>query len=410
MKANSATADVRTAHDWHVSVCDDLRSVGESEWDALLGPGDFYSSHKWLRVAEVHDTFRARYVVVRDKDGRLLAGLPFYTTDEAPPDKPYDPYLALEIESLRPDIPRDSPYPAVLLGGRAGYTTRIPVAPDLDEATRADAVRCLVHACREAVSDTARSFSLLYTDTSTAQALSSVAAPSATPQLAAGDTVLPVAWDSFDAYLDTLSSSRRRAVRKDLAAFEASGLVVENGSLSRDYSRMATLLANLNRRYGANSSERRLRAHIGRQAEVFGDEPLCLTIRQDSEITGFSLLYSWKDELYFRIVGFDYDRIPEEAGAYFTLAFYEPIRHAIRNGVKAIRFSLETSDAKVRRGAILEPRFSMMSFPDGVVRSEDARRRNSEQLAELESRFGGVQGALPLPYWERTSWRGVGLL
>lgn len=211
MTAISAAGNAATSRDWHVSVHDDLLSVEESEWDALLGPGDFYSSYKWLRVVEIHDTFRAQYALVRDGSGRLVAGLPFYMTNEPPPDKPYDPYLALAVEDLRPNMLRDDLYPAVLLGGRAGYTTRIPVSQELDEAGRADAVRCLYDACRNSVAATALSFSMLYADRVDMKALSAATASSGAPLFAAGDTVLPVTWNSFDGYLHTLSSSRLRA-------------------------------------------------------------------------------------------------------------------------------------------------------------------------------------------------------
>lgn len=66
----------------------------------------------------------------------------------------------------------------------------------------------------------------------------------------------------------------------------------------------------------------------------------------------FALFYEYNGVYYLRPIGFDYSRLNDEF-CYFNLIFYAPIREAIRAGIKAIHYSMESYDAKLGRGCKL---------------------------------------------------------
>lgn len=57
---------------------------------------------------------------------------------------------------------------------------------------------------------------------------------------------------------------------------------------------------------------------------------------------------------HFYIAGFDYNYITKNDYTYFNIAFYEPIKDAIEEGVKRIHFRPSSLQAKLKRGCNLE--------------------------------------------------------
>ena len=102
-----------------------------------------------------------------------------------------------------------------------------------------------------------------------------------------------------------------------------------------------------------------IESRLATQAAAMGESAICSPVSTTWDLVGFALLYRWRHELYARIVGFDYERLPPDSRVYFTIMFYEPIRYAITNGIKVIDYGLETGDAKVGRGCVLAPRWSV---------------------------------------------------
>jgi predicted N-acyltransferase len=122
---------------------------------------------------------------------------------------------------------------------------------------------------------------------------------------------------------------------------------------------MAPLLAALQARYGALDSVPIIRRRLAEQAAILDEKAVCFFCWKRSAMVAFSLFYEWEDELYARVVGFDYEALPEDSRAYFSILFYEPIKFAIANKIGAIHYGRGTTEAKVRRGATLEPRWSV---------------------------------------------------
>jgi hypothetical protein len=354
-----------------------LAEFTPQEWDRLLPAGAFYGSYAWSRAVQRHEEFSVRYVAARDGAGNLVAALPVYLAAAPPRERQFDPSA---IFGPAGDGDPAAAYPAAVVGVRAGYSTCFPLGP-ADAVGRAgdtDAVlAALLGRCAdEARAAGARSLSLLYLPDGVLAAVSRALPGTAMVRPAGADAVLRLRWDSFEDYLGGWTRNRRRGIARDLAAFAGSGCEVSRGSFAGCHEEMAPLLAALQTRHGAMDSLPVIRRRLAEQADLLDDRAVCFVCRKGSEMVGFSLFYEWDGELFARVVGFDYQKLPEDSRAYFSVLFYEPIRFAISRQITAIHYGRGTADAKVRRGAVLEPRWSVLADlrrPAITAEESDAR-------------------------------------
>ena len=91
-----------------------------------------------------------------------------------------------------------------------------------------------------------------------------------------------------------------------------------------------------------------------------------------------------------------------DTAAYFNLAFYLPLEHAIRTGARTLHLGLASWQAKVVRGARLEPSWLWIT-PPRRWRSrwpELVRDQPSGVRAWLQQQVGGPLGGLDRPGWD----------
>jgi predicted N-acyltransferase len=375
-----------------------------SEWDNLLNEGAFYGSHSWLKAVEHHDTFTASYVAARDEAGRLMGALPLYTSPRAPAEFRFDPSVQFQ------DAVSENFFPATIVGLRAGYSTEFPLDRQLPSDVADAVLKSLLSACVQPSRDNAGSFSLLYVKSATVAGLTTASNLPSCKIFNAPYATLDVHWSDFDEYLSSHTSSRRRWLKQDIAAFEGAGCELSYTLLSTCYAECTPLSAAVQRRYGAMDSVPVIEARLAAQAAAMGESAICILCRLRGDLVGFSLLYRWRDELYVRIVGFDYERLPPDSRAYFTVMFYEPIRYAIANGIKVIDYGLEIGDAKVARGCALAPRWSVTYNSTSPNAQNKANKQNMAARAQMAARYGRYSGALPPTLWDSPAWQQLGTL
>lgn len=134
-----------------------------------------------------------------------------------------------------------------------------------------------------------------------------------------------------------------------------------------------------------------------------GRAALVLRCVREGRLIGFSLFYEHGNELYGRVIGLDHARLEREASVYFTLAFYAPIRYAYARGLRRIRCGPGSYEAKLLRGARLEPRWSCTLLPEPPRRDERVRAAQyAERWAvDWNSRYAAFHKAVG---GEKTMW------
>jgi hypothetical protein len=380
-----------------VQVIGAVDEIGDADWRAVTQGRGFYSSPRWLRFVEDDPWHDVWYLAVRD-DVHLLGVLPVYLAsgpDQAAIDAFYDPGAVFVEPAGLGDPARWRP--ALVAGGRAGYETELLLRPGLSASTRRDVLAAMVSRLRrlgKAWGAAATAFMYLTPDA--ARELAPVLG--AQPLLATASSAIPLAGcATFDDYLDRLGGHRRRRVRHEILEFERSGLTIREARLSDTVGVLAPLLTEHHGRYGLTDSREMLAAHLGKHAEHLDDLAHVLLCQDGGTTVGALLAYEWEDGWYARAVGLA-DGL---RGAYFNLVYYAPIRMAVERGAGRYVVGPSTIGAKVKRGAVLEPRWSLL---DGTGHLADDLEQlsvswNDQQRKEWDERLHQIGHEVSTETW-----------
>jgi predicted N-acyltransferase len=362
-----------------------LTALDRREWDRISQQCGLYLSYPFLLSIEESEATPCSYLLLRDSDGGLVAGLPTYRWDGSPDPglDHYEPFRAGARWFLGKRARQQPWLPTVVVGSRAGYSTEFAVRPDWSESRGEVVARLLAGAAESAETAGSASLGVMW--------LTSAAAREVYPCLRRPEyLILPgpncaieIEWDSFDQYLAHLSHSRRHSALRERARFGESGLEVEVKDLGSCLEELPPLATKLQAKYGHASTEGEIAALLEAQARHLNSESRVLLCRRQGQLVAFSLFYRWRDSLYGRLAGFDY-AATAGSDAYFNLAFYIPIQLALDENLKQVKLGMASWRAKAMRGAALDPAWTVVC-PPGPVRgawSRVARRLNEVGEAE----------------------------
>jgi predicted N-acyltransferase len=386
-----------TADRYRVTQHSSIRDLPADAWDALTG-GNFYLSHRWLRVVEDDSKPPPLYLTAWSSSGLLAGGLPVYPLERAPGNRLSDPAFVI---SDRPGA--DGWYPALLGGTRIGYASGILADPGLPPGGEAAVCQILLDAlARHGADGGFASSSLLYLNQAGAAQVAGVAGWPLVFSSAAA--VLDVTWSSFEGYLASLTRQRRGRVRADLRHFAQSGLESRLVPLGEVVSAAAPLAVNVQHKYGHQSSPVRQVRFFGDCARQLDGDALVFGCFDGTRLIGFCLAFQWRDTLYIRSAGFDYDAVARR-GEHFMVMYYEPIRYAIEHSLATVHFGTESFAAKVWRGCSLRPLWSaarkIQPFTEGDLRGFEEISR--VRLCGWDADFAEILGYLPSQAWEQTA-------
>lgn len=183
------------------------------------------------------------------------------------------------------------------------------------------------------------------------------------------DAWLDVPETGFDGYLTLLSRKGRANVKGDLRHVEKSGLTFHTGTLSAPFEEMAELLVMHERKYdpGYDRPSSLFADYVARASQVPG--AYAVVARHEGRTVGCHILFHYGDVLWARLIGVDESTAATRC-CYFSLMFYEPLKFAHRLGVRSIHLGIGTSEAKMWRGARLEPLWTVAIAPPGRDRDE----------------------------------------
>lgn len=294
----------------------------------------------------------ARYALIR-RGRELVAALPSYLFHaDIPPF--YDPRGLLGATRT---AERDRP---VLLGGtREGYRSELLTSDALSGGERRTVVSLLLAdlRCRGAKADALTA--ILYAPDHTVELLAPCLRETDRLFVLDAEAVISVPVGGLPAYLDRMPSHRRNTIRREMKRFAASDCRLETGQLADCLADIGRLSVQLLGKYGriANPDEEARR--FERQAAFTNElSRVFLAYRADSMV-GFAHFIEWRDTVYARSLGFDYD-VSRQAALYFNLAYYSAIRYAAAANIRFVNLGCDSFEAKVARGARLYPLWGIL--------------------------------------------------
>lgn len=344
-----------------VRVVDTADAINDDDWRRVTAGRGFYSSPRWLRAVEEDPWHDVWYVTARDADGLLRGVLPVYLASglsRAGADSFYDPVSV--FASARHGAGVSAGWrPSLLGGGRTGYDTDLLIDPGLTPTRRRAVLTALIERYGQ-VADAwgVNGRALMYLLPAAARELAPLLGRR--PLLTDLTTVMPLEGvSSLDEYVRRLPSHRRGRARRELRDFAASDLTLRWSRLSEVADVVAPLLAAHHRRYGHLDSAAMLTLHLRQQTEALDDLSHVVRCEHAGEVLGALVAFEWDGAWYARIAAAG-EGLRGNAFAFFSLVFYAPLAAAIEHGMTRYVVGPSTVAAKVRRGAVVEPRWSLL--------------------------------------------------
>lgn len=384
-----------------VQVVDEVDDISADDWRAVTAGRGFYSSRRWLRFVEADPWYDVWYLVARSGD-ELLGVLPVYLSvghGQAGVDTFYDPASVFVQASGVGDPARWRP--VLLAGGRTGYDTELLLRPGLPAHIRRRVLAGMADRLnRLADAWGVGTVAFMYLTPDAAAELAPVVG---TPPLLTDVTSAMHldGCDSFDDFLGRMSGHRRRRIRHEQREFAASDFTIREARLSDVVDVVAPLLAAHHGRYGLGDSREMLAAHLVQHVQHLDDLGRVLLCEHGGRTVGALLAYEWEDAWYARAVGFA-DGLRGQSSAFFNLVYYLPIQHAIERGMRRYVVGPSTIGAKVKRGAELEPRWSLLTsrVADLAARlPQISAGWNDRRLGGWEAELRAIGHEIPSAAW-----------
>ncbi len=310
------------------------------------GPWDGQAGHwslgqPWLRLSEQLPGLRGQVMVTVEDEAGLAVGAPCWVCDR-PPSK-YDPGPATGLG--------EGGGPAILIGSRTGYSSRVFVRPGLAGAARAAAVEEFIHrvrglADRESVDEAW----VMHADPVTAGNLTGLPALQLPPV-----AEIPLGLRGHEEWLSSLPKRRRQGLRKEYTRWADQGEVVPLADVVEE---AGPLLAAHNRRFGSDTADVAMQRFLRLHAETLGESARAFVLRGPDGLVAFAFAVEWGDRLVMRTYGGLGGRRADD-GLYFYLAYHLPVRFAALRGISSIELGPGAYATKLLHGASLEPRWAL---------------------------------------------------
>ncbi|GAA3060799.1 hypothetical protein GCM10017562_27270 [Streptomyces roseofulvus] len=357
-----------------------------------------YAQVDWLRATEASLQGAKAWHTVADRGEGDIAFLPGYVFD-------VDPIVDADPRTLLGWQPKDGTsaccsattsccesatdavealgtdafFPSLLLGSPLGYRSEATASVE-DPLLVADLVDRVVPAAMEAG---IRSITAPWLHDSAYSDVLALALQAYGGDIAfhGENNLLDLQHDSYDAYLASLPSRKRRRVKEDRERADDSGTRIERKDreeLRPLIGRITELVTQNRQKYEGGEDE----AHIGALLTALvegGADIRAYLVHKDDAVVAASVMVRRGKRLFVKWAGFDYEALGERSGVYFEIALDRPLRDAFAEGITAIEAGPGADEAKRLRG-----------FRPGQIRSvvlvADSTLR--PKVAELHAAYG----------------------
>jgi predicted N-acyltransferase len=349
----------------------DITAVSADDWDRLAGSANPFVSHAFLAALESGgavggdsgwDPF---HIIVRDGNGRLAAAMPLYVKHHSYGEYVFDHSWANAFERAGGRY-----YPKLL--------SAIPFTPVTGPRLLAqDASTALKCALADAVLALVQQYQI-------SSAHINFVTPSDAQLLQQQGWLvrqgLQFHWHNanyadFDAFLASLSSRKRKNIRKERAGVMAAGVTMRQltgDAISPDHidAFYRFYLSTIDRKWGGAY----LTLPVFQQLrKTMANKMLLVVAEYDGRIIGGALNFIGEDTLYGRNWGANID-IPF---LHFEACYYQAIDYAIRHGLARVEAGAQGFH-KVQRGYLPETTWSLHHLADDGFRAAVARFLDAE--------------------------------
>lgn len=353
-----------------------MAAIDEHEWDALVADNDFFNSHRWL--AGLDAALDAGRVLSLRGPAGLLAGCAVWDGESTPG--------LFHLADLFADLVGPWERPFLWLGGRRSTHNELACVAG---AQRPASLRAMIDRAREQAQSRGCAgvimpYMPLYAAREAAQA------GDAQWVLHSAEAAIRVPPCGFDELMSHWNAHDRTRSKAELAAFAHHGNRVEWRRLDEaDLAAAARLIAMNRARHGSTQgapwTQRLLRGQLRCGAL---DAAIAAWALRGEQALAVSVFYRFGRALHARYFGSDY-AVATNDFRYFVLNFNAAIDYAAAHGCDHYRLSTSALDAKVRRGARIEPLAALIALVDGSRLNADAlARHNRRFVGEHRLRFG----------------------
>ncbi|MFD6968566.1 GNAT family N-acetyltransferase [Streptomyces sp. NPDC059979] len=200
------------------------------------------------------------------------------------------------------------------------------------------------------------------------------------------NNLLSLQHDSYDAYLASLPSRKRRRVKLDSDHAASSGTRIERKDreeLRPLVGRISELITQNRQKYSGGEDITHIHALISALVEGGADVRAYLAYKDD-QVAAVSVTVRQGKRLFVKWAGFDYEALGERSGIYFEIVMDRPLRDAYAEGVTAIEAGPGADEAKRLRG------FKPHQLRSAVLVTDTALR---PEVAKLHAAYGQARRA-----------------
>lgn len=366
-----------------------MSEVPPDVWDALVGPDNFYQSHRWLRGVELANG--ASPVITAWDGNRMVGALPTW------PGEGNEPGL-FSLPEMFPGLGTPWPPGYLWLGTRRSVYNELMCARG---AIRTEVLQQLLHgALAMAERDGRDGVVLPYLAADDARELAHLH-PRARALLHDADANIDIPAGGLEEKLHQATRRDRAHRRAEVRASKRNGTVFTWLPLDEGAESDAARLVTQNRqRYGSSAGQEWMDRSFAAQEEsgALGRAVGCFALR-DGHPVAVTVCYAHHDRLYARYFGFDYEH-EKPSGEYFALNYGALIDYAAACGFRRIRLAVSAQQLKVRRGAQLSPLAAVVLPMEGEACTEEAAAAHNHQTVNRWRELCGSRSQAAGTEWD----------
>ena len=356
----------------NLHICTEIVTIDAAEWDAIAGKKNPFVSHAFLTALEIggavggNSGWSAMHLLLRSEDGQLLGAMPHYLKHHSYGEYIFDHSWANAFERA------GGTYYPKLLGA-------VPFTP-------ASGPRLLVRDGRRDYKAALAKGALRLMKEYQLSSAHINFLPEQDAKLLAKNgwlhrTGIQYHWynqdfANFDAFLGSLSSRKRKNIRKERASIAASGITLlplPGDTITKDHidAFYRFYMSTIDRKWGGAY----LTHEVFNQLHLtMADKMLLIMAKYNGQIIGGALNFIGEDALYGRNWGADLD-IPY---LHFEACYYQAIEFAIKHGLQRVEAGAQGFH-KVQRGYLPVTTHSVHYIAHDGFREAVSRFLNSEK-------------------------------